>query len=127
MTTILIVEDNEQNLGLMRYLVRNAGLETLEARDGEEGVRVALSERPDLIIMDLQMPKLDGYGAIAAIRSDPALADVTVVAVTAYSMTGDRERAIAAGFDHYLSKPIDPWSFSATIRNFLDAAAPTAD
>ncbi len=121
MTTVLVVEDNEQNLGLMRYLLRAAGFDIAEARNGLEGIAFARSSRPDLILMDLQMPQLDGFGALAGIRADAELAHIPIVAVTAYSMAGDRERALAAGFDGYLSKPIDPWTFVESVKEHLVA------
>ena len=122
MPGVLVVEDNEQNLGLIRYLLRSAGITCSEARDGREGVARAKSEQPDLILMDIQLPLLDGYGALAELRQDPRFAHTCIVAVTAYSMSGDRERALKAGFDGYLSKPIDPFTFATTIHSYLAQA-----
>lgn len=119
MTRALLVEDNEQNRGLMRYLLRAGGFECLEASDGRRGVECAQAERPDIVLMDLQMPDMDGFAALAAIRADPAIASTPVVAVTAYSMAGDREKALSAGFAGYISKPIDPWTFVETVQGYL--------
>jgi CheY-like chemotaxis protein len=122
--TILVVEDNEQNLGLMRYLLKAKGVECVEARDGRQGVDRAREDQPDVVLMDLQMPVLDGYGALEALRSDPSTSDIPVLAVTAYSMAGDKERALEAGFDGYISKPIDPWTFVTTVLEFIPVEGP---
>ena len=119
MDRILVVEDHEENLALIRYLLRHGGFECLEARTGVEAVQMAREHRPDLILMDLQMPVLDGFGALAVIRADPDIGDSRVVAVTAYSMAGDRERALEHSFDGYLTKPIDPFTFNQEIGAFL--------
>lgn len=123
MPTVLIVEDNDQNLGLMRYLLKRGGFDCIEGRDGRQGVDVAREMLPDIILMDLQMPVLSGFGALAELRADPRTAQIPVVAVTAYSMAGDRERTLEAGFDEYVSKPIDPYTFVATVSAYLDKVA----
>jgi CheY-like chemotaxis protein len=119
MARILIVEDNPANLELAQYLLEHSGHRVLEAKDGQAGVDTARQERPDLIICDLQMPVLDGYGVLAQLKGDAACAGIPIVAVTAFSMTGDERKVRMAGFDGYLSKPIDPEAFVAQIEAFL--------
>src|ERR1041385_9084409 len=116
---VLIMEDNKANLDLVEYLLKASGYTTLSARDGEEGVRTAQKERPDLIICDLQMPIMDGYEVVRELKKDPLLRSIPVIAVTALSMPGDRNNVLAAGFDGYLSKPIDPETFVRTVEGFL--------
>lgn len=119
MARILIIEDNAANLELAQYLLEHGGHEVLTANDGRQGVAVARRERPDLIICDLQMPLLDGYGVLEQLRADAACAQLPVVAVTAFSMTGDEQKVRLAGFDGYFSKPIEPETFVAQIEAFL--------
>jgi CheY-like chemotaxis protein len=116
---VLIIEDNKANLELVEYLLKASGYATLTARDGAEGVRTARKERPDLIICDLQMPIMDGYEVVRELKKDPLLQRIPVIAVTALSMPGDRGNVLAAGFDGYLSKPIDPETFTRTVEGFL--------
>lgn len=119
MARILVVEDNPINLELTTYLLRAAGHEVLAAADGVAGLAAATRERPDLIVCDIQMPGLDGYEVARALKADPALRRVPLLAVTALAMVGDRERAMAAGFDQHVSKPIDPETFIATLAALL--------
>jgi two-component system cell cycle response regulator len=116
---ILVIEDNQTNLDLMVYLLRNYGYAPLIACNGEEGLEAARREIPDLIICDLQMPKLDGYEVARQIRLDPRLSKLPVVAVTAFTMRGDRDKVLAAGFDGYLGKPIVPEEFVSQVEAFL--------
>ena len=116
---ILVVEDNRDNMELMRYLLTAYGYTPMLARGGADAVSSARQRPPDLILMDLQMPEMDGHEASAAIRSEPGLRGCTIVAVTAFAMVGDRERILAAGFDGYISKPIAPESFVAQVEQFL--------
>ena len=118
---ILVIEDNAANLELVRYLLSFSGYTVLQARDGAQGVELALRERPDLVVCDLQMPLLDGYQVLARLRAEPACAATVVVAVTAFSMPNDRQKVMMAGFDGYLSKPIEPERFVAQIESFLPA------
>lgn len=118
-TRILIVEDNQTNLALMEYLLRAFGYEVLTARDGEEGVTVAEREQPDLILMDLQLPRMTGFEAAVRIRAAAPLSRVPIIAVTAFAMVGDRERVLAQGFDGYMSKPITPETFVSDIEAYL--------
>ena len=123
---ILVIEDNEANLQLVHYLLGCAGHQVLLARDGVEGVDIAYVERPDLVICDLQMPRLDGYGVLRALRADPVTQTVPVIAVTAFSMPDDRLRVASAGFDGYLTKPIEPETFVAQVEAFLPGGVPPA-
>ena len=116
---ILIIEDNATNMELMVYLLRAFGYTPLSASDGEAGVEAARREQPDLIICDVHLPKLDGYGVVAALKADPATRDIPALAVTALAMVGDRERLLEAGFDNYIGKPIEPDTFVKQIESFL--------
>jgi diguanylate cyclase (GGDEF)-like protein/PAS domain S-box-containing protein len=116
---ILIIEDNPTNMELMVYLLRAFGYTPLTAADGEEGVIAARREQPDLIICDVHLPKLDGYGVVTALKADPATRHIPALAVTALAMVGDRERLLGAGFDGYIGKPIEPDSFVTQLESFL--------
>ncbi|GAC1456577.1 MAG: response regulator [Candidatus Limnocylindrales bacterium] len=118
---ILIVEDNEKNLKLTRDVLRFHGFRTIEAPDGETGVRLAAEQLPQLILMDIQMPGIDGIEALRRIRADEATAGITTVALTASVMSGDRERFDAAGFDGFIAKPIDIKTFPDQVRSHLEA------
>lgn len=120
--TILIVEDNALNLELATDLLAAAGYTIRQARSGEEGVRLALAEPPDLILMDLRLPGMNGYTALRQLREDPRTAHVPTVALTAQAMRGDQEAVLAAGFDDYISKPIDTATFSQTVARKLGSA-----
>jgi len=122
MPRILVVEDNPMNLELVRDILTAQGYEVLEAADGATGVAIARLERPALILMDLQLPQLDGLEATRQIRSDPRLAHIPIVAVTAHAMKGDDEKARAAGCDGFVTKPIQVREFAATVAAFLKAA-----
>jgi two-component system cell cycle response regulator len=119
---ILVIEDNPANLELMSYLIGAFGHAALAAVDGEAGLEVALREQPDLIVCDIQLPKLDGYQVLQRLKTYPALRNVPVVAVTALAMVGDRDRVLGAGFDGYLPKPIEPERFAEEIEGYLRAA-----
>jgi CheY-like chemotaxis protein len=116
---ILVIEDNAANLELVRYLLSFQGYSVLLANDGPQGIAVALEERPELILCDLQMPGLDGYQVLRALRGQ---LDTVIVALTAYSMPYDRQHVLTAGFDGYMSKPIDPELFVAQVEHFLPEA-----
>ncbi|NMG14191.1 response regulator [Aromatoleum bremense] len=116
---ILIAEDHPASLELLRYLLAANGYDILSAEDGEAALDLARRDTPDLIICDLQMPKKNGYEVVRQLKSEPALSAIPVVAVTAFSMIGDREQVLAAGFDGYLSKPIEPEEFVALIEQYL--------
>jgi CheY-like chemotaxis protein len=121
--TILIVEDNALNLELATDLLAAAGYSIRQARTGEEGLRLAWAEPPALILMDLRLPGLDGYDALRGLRGDPRTAHIPILALTAQAMTGDKEAALAAGFDDYISKPIDTRTFSQTVARVLGSSA----
>jgi CheY-like chemotaxis protein len=126
MATFLIIEDNAANLELLRYLLTNAGHAVLSAGDGLEGLAVLRGpELPVLVLCDLRMPRMDGYGFLRAVRNDPGSRDLIVLAVSAYSMPGDSERALAAGFDGYITKPIDPLTVVKTIEAALTRGRPS--
>ena len=115
---ILIVDDNDKNLRLARDVLRFAGLRTLEAATAAEGIRLAALHLPDLILMDVRLPDIDGPAALAALRSQKETAAIPVVAVTSSAMIGDRERLLAAGFDGYLEKPISVKEFANQVRGY---------
>lgn len=117
---ILIVEDNEASLALVEYLLKAAGHETVAATDGGQALALGQQSRPDLVICDLQMPVADGYSVLSQLREDPALRQVPVIALTAFSRGNDRTNALVAGFDGYLSKPIDPEVFIGQIEQYLE-------
>jgi two-component system cell cycle response regulator DivK len=116
---ILVVEDQEDNRRIVRDLLMSAGYELIEATDGAAGVRLAETERPDLILMDIQLPVLDGHEATRRIRQNAALAAIPIVVVTSYALSGDDAKAMAAGADAYVAKPFSPRQLLATIRQFL--------
>jgi two-component system cell cycle response regulator DivK len=113
--TVLVIEDNEQNLYLVRFLLEQHGFIVHEARDGMEGIVLASKLIPDLILLDIQLPMLDGYAVAAQLRLDPALRNTPIIAV----MMGDREKVLAAGATGYIEKPIDPGAFVNQICKFL--------
>ena len=119
MATILIVEDNETNLYMVKFILENNGHEVLEARTGTEGVESAIRDRPDLVIMDIQLPDVDGLEATRRIRASEANGELPIVALTSYAMSGDRESALAAGCTGYIEKPIDPETFVAQVEQYL--------
>jgi CheY-like chemotaxis protein len=118
---ILYIEDNEANLYLVTFLLSTQGHAVVPARDGAEGVRLAREMVPDLILLDIQLPVMDGYETARRLRAEPALARVPMVALTSYAMAGDREKCLAAGCDGYLEKPINPETFIGQIEGFLPA------
>lgn len=119
MTKILIIEDNQANLNLMVYICKRFGYLTITASDGEEGIAVTRQEMPDLIICDIQLPKLNGYEIVKILKNDPQLQHIPIVAVTAYAMVGDRDKIRAAGFDAYMAKPINPAQFIPQLETLL--------
>jgi two-component system, cell cycle response regulator DivK len=119
---ILIAEDHADSLELMAYLLGSHGYETLTAENGELALAVAIRERPDLIICDLQMPRLSGYEVVQQLRKDTDLRHTPLIAVTAFSMLGDREFVLAAGFDGYFSKPIEAATFVSDLERYLPPA-----
>jgi two-component system cell cycle response regulator DivK len=124
---ILVVEDNERNLKLLRDVLEYAGYDVRVARTGEDGVTLAVKEPPDLVLMDLQLPGIDGMEALRQLRESPRTADIPVVAVTAQAMKQDRERALDAGFDGYVEKPISVRAFPDQVRSFLSGGEEGAE
>lgn len=116
---ILIVEDDAKNLKLFRDLLQVSGYTTLEATDGEQGVELAREKKPDLILMDIQMPVMDGLEATKLLKNDDVTKDIPIVALTAYAMQGDEEKMREAGFDGYISKPIDVKGFLKKISEVI--------
>jgi two-component system cell cycle response regulator DivK len=114
--TILYVEDNEMNRKIVRDLLKHTTYLLLEAPDGEAGVAMALEKRPDLILMDVQLPKVSGFEATKALRAEPGMADTPIIAITSFALTGDDEKARAAGATAYLAKPYSPFELLAMIR-----------
>jgi two-component system cell cycle response regulator DivK len=116
---ILVIEDQEDNRAILRDLLTAAGFAYLEAVNGIDGVAAAVRERPDLILMDIQLPEIDGYEATRRIKADPALAPIPVIAVTSYALSGDDAKARAAGCDDYVTKPYSPRQLLAKVREYL--------
>ena len=116
---ILVVEDTEDNRQIIRDLLASAGYEMIEALDGGQGVAMAAEHKPDLILMDMQLPVLDGYEATRRIKADPALAHIPVIAVTSYALSGDEAKTKAAGCDAYVAKPFSPRQLLAKVRELL--------
>jgi two-component system cell cycle response regulator DivK len=118
--SILLVEDNEKNMKLLRDVLSSRGYRTLEATSGEDAVELALSSRPALVLMDVQLPGIDGVEALARLRRDERTASICVLALTAQAMQGDRERFLDAGFDGYISKPVDVVALLSTVEEHCD-------
>lgn len=116
---ILIVEDNEQNLYLETFLLEKQGYEVVQARNGQQGLELAAYEHPDLILLDIQLPVMDGYEVAKRLKQALETTSIPIVAVTSYAMAGDREAALAAGCQGYIEKPIDPDSFVEQVKGFL--------
>lgn len=116
---LLIIEDNEQNLYLMRFLLEMNGFTIIGAEDGRKGIDVALTCQPLAILLDIQLPEMDGYAVAAELKRHPELDDVPIIAVTSYAMVGDRENILAAGATGYIEKPINPETFVEEIKNYL--------
>jgi two-component system cell cycle response regulator DivK len=118
---ILVVEDNDKNMKLFRDVLRAKGYRTLEATTGEEAVALATEHSPDLVLMDIQLPDIDGVEALGRLRGHARTASMPVLALTAQAMEGDRERFLAAGFDGYVSKPVNISEFVATVNRYCGA------
>jgi two-component system cell cycle response regulator DivK len=113
---ILVIEDNEQNLYLVRFMLEKRGYEVFAAMDGQLGIEMAAFLKPDLILLDIQLPVMDGYAVARHLRLIPELTDTPIVAVTSYAMPGDREKVMEAGCNGYIEKPIDPDTFVAKVE-----------
>jgi len=116
---VLVVEDTEDNRQILRDLLTNAGYELVEAVDGAAGVAMAASDKPDLILMDIQLPVLDGYEATRQIKANAATKDIPIIAVTSYALSGDEARTRAAGCEAYIAKPFSPRELLAKVRGFI--------
>ncbi|MCX8083234.1 MAG: response regulator [bacterium] len=119
MSKVLVIEDNNQNLYLITFLLEKNGFEVIPARNGYEGILLAEETSPDVILLDIQLPQMDGFTVIKELRKIRALKDIPIVAVTSYAMVGDRERALESGFDAYIEKPINPDTFILELKNIL--------
>jgi two-component system, cell cycle response regulator DivK len=119
MKKILVVEDNEQNMYLMNFLLEKMGYAVLQAKTGIEGVKMAILEKPDMILMDIQLPDIDGLEVTRRIRESGTDGTIPIIAVTSYAMVGDREKAIQAGCTGYIEKPINPESFIQEMEKLL--------
>ena len=117
---IVVVEDNERNMKLFREVLESSGYRTLEAETGEQAVALTTEHRPDLVLMDIHLPDIDGVEALRMLRADERTASVPVLALTAQAMEGDRERFIAAGFDGYLSKPVNIADLLDAVRRYCE-------
>lgn len=117
---ILIVEDDPKNLKLIRDLLQIRGYTTLEATDGKQGVDMARAKIPDLILMDIQMPVMDGFEAISILKADPVTKSIPIIALTAFAMQGDREKCMEAGCNDYITKPLDTRAFVTKVKEYLE-------
>jgi len=122
---ILVVEDQPDNRKILRDLLTNANFEVIEAEDGEAGLVAAETHRPDLILMDIQLPLMDGYEATRRIKANPALRAIPIIVITSYALSGDEDKARAAGSDAYFSKPFSPRQLLAKVREYLSPGVPT--
>lgn len=116
---ILLIEDNPQNRYLARFLLEQHGHEIFQAETGPQGLELATKIRPDLILLDIQLPGMDGHAVARSFKSDPQMKSIPIVAVTSYAMAGDREKCLAAGAEGYIEKPINPETFVAEVEGFL--------
>jgi two-component system cell cycle response regulator DivK len=119
-SVILLIEDNEQNRYLATFLLEQHGYQVVSASDGQLGIEAAQSLAPDLILLDIQLPVMDGYAVARALRDIPSLRDIPIIAVTSYAMVGDREKCLEAGCNAYIEKPINPETFVAEISKYIN-------
>jgi len=125
MRTILLIEDNEQNRYLATFLLEKHGFEVFHARDGRTGIEMARERTPAVVLLDIQLPTMDGYAVARALRATPGFGDTPIVAVTSYAMPGDREKALESGCTGYIEKPIDPDAFVGQVSSFLAQGGPS--
>jgi two-component system cell cycle response regulator DivK len=123
---VLVVEDTEDNRRILRDLLASAGYDVVEAMDGAEGLSAVARYMPDLVLLDIQLPVIDGYEVARRLKADPKTRDVPIIAVTSYALTGDEEKSRAAGCNAYVAKPFSPKHLLATIRRFLPGDGPLA-
>lgn len=124
---ILLIEDNFQNRYMITFLLEKHGYEVIAAEDGATGIDLAAKIKPCMILLDIQLPKMDGYSVARELRKEPTLRNVPIIAVTSYAMISDREKALEAGCDGYLEKPVNPETFIADIEQYMKAPAEGAD
>jgi CheY-like chemotaxis protein len=117
---ILVVEDNHDNMTLIADVIQTLGYDVIQAMDGQKGIEAAVAHKPDLILMDLSLPIMDGWTATRHIKSDPEIQHIPVIALTAHAMVGDRERALAAGCDDYVTKPINLGDLAVKLTKFIE-------
>lgn len=118
-TKVLIIEDNEQNMYMLSYLLESENYEVIKASSGPEGITAAKNTKPDIILLDIQLPEMDGYKVAAMIKDDKNTNNIPIIAVTSYAMPGDREKAIESGATGYIEKPINPDTFISQMKSFL--------
>lgn len=121
MKTALVIEDNENNMELITFILKSAGYSTIGAETGQEGLRLARTQKPDFIILDIQLPDIEGTEVLKQVRAEGSIQDTPVIAVTSYAMAGDRERMLSAGCDGYIEKPIDPEKVVEYIKSIVGA------
>ena len=121
--TVLLVEDNEDNRIIYSTVLRHLGFTVVEALDGVQAIALARSERPDIILMDISIPEMDGWEATRILRQDPATKDTPIIALTAHALADDREKATAVGFTSYLAKPVEPRAVVAEVRRWIGGGA----
>lgn len=126
MAHILIIEDNEQNLYLETFILEKHGHKVTAARDGAQGIELAVETQPTLILLDIQLPVMDGYAVAAELRRNADLIHTSIIAVTSYAMAGDRERVLAAGCNGYIEKPINPYTFMEQVLAFIEPVLPNS-
>ena len=119
MKRVLVIEDNVDNMELITFILKNSGYQTLRAETGKNGLELALSERPDFILLDIQLPDMDGFEVLRQIRALEIDGNIPVIAITSYAMTGDREKMLAAGCTGYIEKPIEPDKVISQIRRII--------
>lgn len=122
MSKALLVEDNANNRYLFTLLLQHAGFSVVTAQDGVSGLEIARSERPDVILLDIQMPEMDGYDVAVRLKEDPQLLSIPLIGVSSFAMPGDREKAMNSGFAGYIEKPVDPDRFASTVFSLLEKA-----
>jgi two-component system, cell cycle response regulator DivK len=118
-TKILVIEDNEQNIYLVTFILEKFGYQVFQARDGLEGIQCARKENPDMILLDIQLPFMDGYAVARELRKIKEMSTIPIVAITSYAMPGDREQALKAGCTGYIEKPINPDTFISQVKNYF--------
>lgn len=124
--TILLVEDNEDNRIIYTTVLRHVGFDVIEAHDGVQAIALARSERPDLILMDISIPRIDGWEATRILRQDPDTRDIPIIALTAHALHDDRERAVQVGFTSYLAKPVEPRAVVAEVKRWIGSGGAAA-